>query len=418
MADNSPFFRYNNYLNYLDYYAFLGELETMLNENPEEVTKRFEAIQSFFHNNAGAVVTFAGNEQSVELNRPLADAFMAKLDHVEREPAEYDLPVGAQREALIVDGNIQYNNVVATADDMGLTGYDAGLSAITSLVSDQVLVPILRDQLGVYTPVNNMHADSGTMYLISYRDPNVKETFDVYASLADIIAQMDVDQDTLDGYIMSSYSELAKPKGELAGAVSAISDTLSEKKLDCTLDSMRQLKTVTPDTLKEAAELYRKAWENGVHSTAGSAAAINANAGLYDVILNPFGAVDASQVELTDVPEGSEYYDAVRFVFENGIMSSRTEDTFGIDENATVGDMAAAIYAAIGGPVGDPQGAVDWLAGYGLLAPDTDINAELTDETLCFVFVNGLGASITTETPDAPVTRGDLAVLFFQAFAE
>lgn len=45
MADSSPFFRYANYMNYLDYYAFLENLETMLNENPEEVTKRFEALQ-------------------------------------------------------------------------------------------------------------------------------------------------------------------------------------------------------------------------------------------------------------------------------------------------------------------------------------------------------------------------------------
>lgn len=364
------------------------------------------------------MVTFAGNEQSIELNRPLADAFIAKLDHVEREPVTYDLPVGAQREALIIDGNIQYNNVIATADDMGLTGYDASLSAIASLVSDQVLVPVLRDQPGVYTPVNEMIADNGSMWLLSYRDPNVKETFDVYESLSDVIAQMDVDQDTLDGYIMSSYSELAKPQGELAGAISAISDTLNEKAADRKLDYMRQLKAVTPDTVKAPAEIYQKAWENGVRSTAGSAAAINANTELYDVILNPFGAVDTSSVVLTDVPEDSESYEAVRFVFESGIMSALTEDTFGIDENATIGDMAAGIYAGIGGPAGDPQGAVDWLAGYGLLDPETDINAELTDETLCFVFANGLGGGPNHGYPRCPVSRGDLADLFFQLFAE
>ncbi|MBR6185905.1 MAG: insulinase family protein [Clostridia bacterium] len=416
MADNSPFYRYYNYLNFLDYYAFLENLETQLSENPEEVTKHFEAIQSFFHNNAGAIATFAGNEQSIELNRPLADAFMAKLDHVEREAAVYDLPVGAQREALIVDGNIQYNNVIATLDDMGLTEYDAGLSAITSLVSDQVLMPILRDQMGVYTPVNEMVEKNGAMYLLSYRDPNVKETFDVYASLSDIIAQMDVDQDTLDGYIMSTYSGLAKPQGELAGAVSAISDTLNEKKLDRFLDYMRQLKAVTPDTVKAAAEIYRKAWENGVHSTAGSAAAINANADLYDVILNPFNAADASQVELTDAPKGSEYYDAVRFVFENGLMAAKGEDTFGVEDPATVGDLCGALYVFAGGPANAPEEATEFFASYGLVPADYTVDTPITfadcDQIVVQLFAlmqfpleNGSVCEIT----DQPMTRGELA---------
>ena len=416
MADNSPFFRYYSYMNYLEYYDFLNDLETMLNENPEEVTKRFEALQSFFHNNAGAVAAFAGNEESIELNRPLADAFMAKLDHVEREPVSYDLPVGSQREALIIDGNIQYNNVVATVDDMGLTGFDAGLSAIAALVSDQVLMPILRDQLGVYTPVNEVVEKNGGMYLLSYRDPNVKETFDVYESLSDIIAQMDVDQEALDGYIMNVYSSLAKPKGELAGAINAINDTLNEKKLDRALDYMRQLKAVTPDTVKAAAEIYRKAWENGVHSTAGSAAAINANADLYDVILNPFGAVDASQVELTDVPEGSEFYDAVRLVFEEGLMAAKTEDTFGVDDPATAGDVYGALYVVIGGSPNAAEEAMEYLGQYGLVPEGLTVDSELTHGMSDQIFVM-FGAAIgldlqadePNETTDLPITRGEMA---------
>ena len=97
LGDKYPFYRYYSYLNFLEYYDFLGALETMLTETPEEVTKRFKAVQSFFANNAGAVAGFAGNEKSIELNRALADAFMVKLSHEERQPVAYDLPVASQR---------------------------------------------------------------------------------------------------------------------------------------------------------------------------------------------------------------------------------------------------------------------------------------------------------------------------------
>ena len=341
---------------------------------------------------------------------------MAKLDHVEREAAAYDLPIPSQREALIIDGNIQFNNVIATADDIGLADFDAGLSAITTLVSDKILIPVLRDQMGVYTPVNEV-SDNGSMYLISYRDPNVKETFDVYAGLADQIAQMDVDQDTLDGYIMSAYSDLAKPKGELTGAIAAIEDTLSEKKLDRAIDYMRQLKAVTPDTVKAAAELYRKAWENGVHSTAGSAAAINANADLYEMILNPFNAKDTSQVEFTDAAEGSEYYEAVRFAFEEGLMAPKAEDAFGVDDPTTAGDFYGAMYVLIGGAPNAAEEAIATFTQYGLVPNGVTADTALTNADGAAFFSgfaeNAVGVPFTLEveagTEEQTMTRGQMA---------
>ena len=416
-ADDVPYYCYYNYLNYLDYYAFLEELEAQLMEDPQPVVERFRKIQAFFSNNAGAISAFAGNEESAAVNRPLADAFLAKLGHEERETVAYDLPIPSEREALVIDANIQFNCVVASMEDLGLEENDLSLRVVASLVSDQILMQVLRDQMGSYDVGHSYWVDEGLL-LFSYRDPNLAETFALYEALPEMIAALDVDQDTLDGYIMGLYSSLAKEDGELAGAVGAIGTVINGKAQDKNLEYMKQLKAVTPESVKAAVAMYQKAWDNGVHSTAGSAAAIYANADLFDVILNPFGAVDTSSVVLTDVPEDSEYYEAVRFVFENGLMAAQTDDTFGLNDPATIGDMAAGIYAGVGGPAGDPQGAVDWLAGYGLLDAETDINAELTEETLCSVFTNGLGVGLTTDTPDAVVSRADLADLFFQLFSE
>ena len=414
-ADKYPFFRYYSYLNFLEYYDFLDKLEAQLNEKPEEVTTHFVALQNFFANSAGAVAIFAGNEKSIERNRPLADAFMAKLAHEEREAVAYDLPIPSHREALIIDGNIQFNNVFATVDDMGIEGYDAGLMAVTSLVSDKILMPILRDQMGVYTPLNGI-VDNGSMYIISYRDPNLKETFDVYASLADRIAQLAVDQDNLDGYITSAYSQLAKPSGELTGAINAAEYTLAGLKQDRYLDYMRQLKKVTPESVKACADLYRKAWENGVHSTAGSAAAINQNADLFETILNPFNAQDTSQVEFADAAEGSEHYEAVRFVYEAGLMAPAAEDAFGTDDPATAGDLYGALYVLIGGTPGAENEAFATFTQYGLVPAGVDGATVLTNGLCDQIFVTfgaavgiPLQADAPNEKTDLTMTRGELA---------
>ena len=406
----SPFYAYSSYLNYLDYYAFLENLETQMAEDPDSVAAHLQAIQDFFRNNAAAVSTCAGDREGITLNRSLADAFLGKLDHVEREPVAYEFKAPGKNEALITDSNNQFNNLVATLSDMGLDEMDYGLSAVSALVCDVILVPVLRDQMGVYTPVNNLTAD-GCMYLFSYLDPNVRETFDVYASLADRIARIEVDQDTLDGYIMGAYSDLAKPAGELTGANNAVEAVLAGKDpVSETVSKMRQLKAVTPETVKAAAEIYRKVWENGTRSTAGSAAAINANADLYETILNPFNAKDLSGAEFTDLPEDHEYYAAVKAAIQDGLMAPAGETAFGVDEPATVGDCLGAVYILIGGATADAQACLDTLVSYGLLDASTDLAAPLTEGYISDLFTS-LGASTSTDDPDHIMTRGELASL-------
>lgn len=422
MADQYPLYRLYDYLNDLDYYSFLEQLEAKMAENPDEAEAKLTEIQTFFANRAGAVATYAGGRDGMAANRTLATDFLSKLDSEEREPARYDLPVPAAREALITDGNIQFNCVIATLDDLGMEEYDYGLDAVCALVLDQILMPVLRDQQGVYTPLNGTLLDKG-MYLITYRDPSIRETFDVYASLADRIAALETDQETLDGYIMSTYSNLAMPAGELSGAASEISNYLSEIDPDLKLKCMRQLKQVTPETVKAAAEYYRRAWENGVRSTAGSAGAIQENADLYDAILNPFGTKDASRTELADLPEDHPAYGAVRFMFENSLMAADGDNLIRPEEESTLGELAAALAAATGlGTADDPAGAVAALSQVGLLPADAAAETPLTWGMYTQV-IAALGVPDGDQLPEAAggdrektVTRAELAAVMAPLF--
>ena len=414
-ADN-PRYAYYSFMNFLDYYAFLERLEQEAAENPEAVAEKLREIQAFFRNSAGAVAAFAGNGESIALNRPLADAFLAGLEHTDREAAVYAFEKPAKREALIIDGNIQFNNVIATKEELGLAETDRGLNAVTSLVTDRILWSALRDGLGVYTPWNAVMED-GDMYLISYRDPNIRETFAVYEGIADQLAAMETDQELLNGYILSEYSSLAKPAGELTGAAAAVEEVLEGRDPARKLTYMRQLKALTPESVRNAAEIYRNAWKNGTHSTSGGAAKISEAADLYDVILNPF-KVEAKEIgDFTDVPEGSEYYEAVRYLVNNGYMKAASETEFGAENPATAGELLEGLSMLLAGGQMSAEDLRDALAGEGYLPADLDVGAELTEKLMCGI-LNPIGVNIATDTPDHVMTRGELADLLMGFYTE
>ena len=396
----------------LGYYAFLLDAGQLFKDDPEAGVARLEAVRQYFRNGYNAIACFAGNADSIALNRPLADAFFAKLDNTPIEPAAYDFPVPDRREGLIVDSAVQYNLIYADFATLGLEKYTADMDVVTSIVYDLFLQPLLRDQYGAYGVLHSAQDRNG-IYIVSYRDPNVTQTFEVYEQLPDLVAGMDLDQPTLDRYIISTYTGYAMPVGELSGAMGAINIALNGRSQDEKLEQMQTLKAMTPEKVIAYSEVYRKLAENGVRSTSGAASAINGNAELYDVILNPFSAVDKSEQELSDVGEDSEYYEAVRYVYENGLMAPVEDDRFGVDEPATVGDLAGALLAVTGSS-GTPEEAVAMFVQYGMLwddaTPDEPIEGESCDAVLS-TFAYAVGAEYPGGmVPDTDsMTRGQMA---------
>ncbi len=407
-----PHARYYDYLNYMSYYAFLEDLEEQMAADPEAVAEHLRQIQSFLANRTGAVAAFAGSEASIALNAPLADAFFAGMTSETREYPAYDLPVPQMREAVAVDGNIQYNVIAAAFSQIGAEP-DYALGVIGQLVADKLLMPVLRDQMGAYTIWCGMDDDYG-LYIISYRDPNVKATFDVYDSIPQKLEEFELTQTDVDGYILSIYSDLAKPVGELSGAMNEATRILHDRPADELLQQMRAVKGVTPESVKAAAPVFALLTEKGPRGTVGPIGTLKENADLYEVIMNPFHTEDLSALTLSDVAEDNEHYEAIRFAFESGMITLKGDGIFAPDEPSTVADLLGGLYIVIGGGTADAEACRDLLAQYGIVAADQDLAAELHEDLFCDIINGAFGPIYSTDTPDVPVSRADLADTLFQ----
>ncbi|NLD51602.1 MAG: hypothetical protein GX650_01790, partial [Clostridiales bacterium] len=382
-ASASPSFAYFNYLNHLDYYAFLEQAEAMLAADPAAALARLNAIQQHLRVRTGAVSAFAGSQESAANHRKAADAFIAKLEDAQREKAGYQLPAVAHREGFVVDSSVQYNMLYAPYAQLGLEGTNGDMDALARLVSDAFLYPKLRDQYGAYGVQHGATEDG--VFMLSFRDPNVKETFDVYAALPELIDSMTLEQESLNGYILSAYSGYALSQGELSGALSALLSALDGKPQERYLTWMRELKALTPDKVKAYTDMYRALYENGYRSTAGGAKVIDNNKDLFDKTYNPFAVKDTSGDVLSDVKEGDVYYEAVRFAYENKAMVPVEKGVFGVNEPTTVGDLVGTLMAMVGIP-GTPKEGMPVLVQAGILAADDTIDAPLTREKLVCTF--------------------------------
>lgn len=281
-------FNLYTYATGIDYYHFLDEALALLESDPDAFAAKMESIKSLLHNGTNALVGFAGNAESIENSRAASAKFFDTLPMNEIAPQIYDLPTPAQSEGIVINSSVNFNLLYADLDQLGVESYNGAMDAMSSLVLDAFLYPILRDQYGAYSVIHS--ADEDGMYIITYRDPNVAQSFAVYNYLPQLLQQlpMMLDQDTLNGYILSAYSAYALSSGELSGALTVITDVACGDDPYRRLEWMRELKQFKVEDIATFAAMYQALLDNGCISTAGSQAALDSMPdGTYDAIIKP-----------------------------------------------------------------------------------------------------------------------------------
>ncbi len=277
------------YISFLDYYQFLCETEKRMETDPELVLDELRRVQRALNTSANAISAFAGSEESAQKHRAVADAFLKRLTKTPVAHQKYDFAPSAKSEAYIIDNAVQFNVRFAPYEAMGLDGYSCELSVLNTILSDAYMLPKLRDQYGAYGAYAAANMQHGEI-LYTIRDPYIDETAGVFDAIPEAAQSIlgTIDQDTLDGYILSTYSDLALSAGELSGGLNAILNMLLGIEQTDALTYMKQLKTLTPDMLLSYVQSLAALTEKGSFLTAGSSVRINESADRYDVIYDPF----------------------------------------------------------------------------------------------------------------------------------
>ena len=111
-----------------------------------------------------------------------------------------------------------------------------------------------------------------------------------------------------------------------------------------------------------------------------------------------------AELPFTDVSGGAWYEDAVRFVYENGLMTGTDATTFSPAAETSRGMIAAILWRLEGEPAAGESGFTD-VAAHQYYAT-----------AIAWAEENGIvnGTSDTTYSPDAPVTREQLAAILYR----
>ncbi len=127
---------------------------------------------------------------------------------------------------------------------------------------------------------------TGECYFVSYRDPNLGQTVDVYEQAADFVANYNADERTMTQYIIGTFSQIDIPLTAAGKGRRSREAYLREIDFDMIQQERNEIMDATPETIRELAAYIRAFMEDDWFCVVGNEQKIRSEAHKFMKIEN------------------------------------------------------------------------------------------------------------------------------------
>ncbi|KAG5405951.1 hypothetical protein IGI04_012070 [Brassica rapa subsp. trilocularis] len=271
----------------LSYLEFLRTLEKKVDEDWEGISSSLEEIRRSLLAKNGCIVNMTADGKSLSNIEKSLEKF---LDLLPENPSgglvTWDGRLPLRNEAIVIPTQVNY---VGKAGNIYSTGYELDGSAyvISKHISNTWLWDRVRVSGGAYGGFCDFDSHSGVFSFLSYRDPNLLKTLDIYDGTGDFLRGLDVDQETLTKAIIGTIGDVGSYQLPDAKGYSSLMRHLLGVTDEERLRKREEILTTSLKDFKDFAEAIDVVRDNGVAVAVASAedidAANNARSNFFEV---------------------------------------------------------------------------------------------------------------------------------------
>ncbi len=242
--------KYNDLTGGIAYYHFLKELEKNFEEKKEHIADTLQKVLTRIIRKDNLLVSFTADDAGYRLLEKALPAFVRRIDTTHEPHEKVVLSLEAKNEGFKTSSQVQY---VARAGNFIEAGYSytGALKILKVILSYDYLWINVRVKGGAYGCMSGFGLD-GNSYLVSYRDPNLKATNEVYNHTAEYLRSFSVDQRDMTKFIIGTISGMDTPLNPSAKGARSLSAYLSGVS---ELDLQKEREQVLSAGVKEIREL-------------------------------------------------------------------------------------------------------------------------------------------------------------------
>lgn len=280
MSSFSRYALYQDELKGIAFYRSICRIEKELSESPKSVSDKLAAIAKKLFARNRMLISFTGNNEAYGNAKPSLKKVIAGFNKMSAVGNQAEVHFNTAKEAFIDASQIQY---VAKTGDFICEGYEytGALRLLRIILSYDYLWINVRVKGGAYGCMNTF-LRSGESYFVSYRDPNLSDTLDVYDRIPEYIKSFSPDERDMTKYIIGTFSALDTPMNPEAKGSRSLSAYLEGITYEQIQKERNEILNAQPEDIRRLADLVKAVLKKDSICVIGNENMIKESAGLFE----------------------------------------------------------------------------------------------------------------------------------------
>lgn len=280
MSSFSRYALYQDELKGVAFYCSICRIEKELSESPKSVSDKLAAIAKKLFARNRMLISFTGNNEAYGNAKPSLEKVITGFNKMSAVGNQAEVHFNTAKEAFIDASQIQY---VAKTGDFICEGYEytGALRLLRIILSYDYLWINVRVKGGAYGCMNTF-LRSGESYFVSYRDPNLSDTLDVYDRIPEYIKSFSPDERDMTKYIIGTFSALDTPMNPEAKGSRSLSAYLEGITYEQIQKERNEILNAQPEDIRRLADLVEAVLKKDSICVIGNENMIKESAGLFE----------------------------------------------------------------------------------------------------------------------------------------
>lgn len=266
----------------LPVYQLVSRMEGDMEQFGDELVNGLTGLCKFLFTEENLVFDFTGEEEEYREFVKLAEVFARKLPKEITEATGIPVKTEKKNEGLLSSSQVQYVCRAGNYREDGLE-YTGALRVLKVIMGYDYLWNQVRVKGGAYGCMCSF-SKSGDSYFVSYRDPNLKKTVDVFEQAADYVASFAQDDRSMTQYIIGAISELDTPLTPAAKALRSLTAFMTKQTREDLQREREELLATNQETIRNLAGHIKSFVGQDYFCVVGNDEKIKEAAELFDTV--------------------------------------------------------------------------------------------------------------------------------------
>ncbi len=272
--------RYNEVTSGIAYFRFIQGLEEDFDNVKEELIRILKQLMIYIFRKENLMISFTSDQEGLKTLEGKILPFVEQLKQDEVEKASGGFELHKLNEGFKTSGQVQY---VARAGNFMDAGYEytGALDVLRIILSYGYLWNNLRVKGGAYGCMCGFSKLNGNSFFVSYRDPNLRETNEVYQGIYDYLKNFDAEDRDMVKYVIGTISGLDTPRTPRAKGESSITAYLTGITEEDMQKQRDEILNVTKEDIRNLADIVKAILDDGNICVIGNENKIEENKDLF-----------------------------------------------------------------------------------------------------------------------------------------